>query len=64
MSARFEVYEDRAGQHRWRLKAANGRVVADSAEGYTRKADAERAVEDTLRAAGQAVVAMKREQIR
>jgi uncharacterized protein YegP (UPF0339 family) len=40
---RFQVYEDQAGQYRWRLLAANGRTIADSGEAYTRKADAERA---------------------
>lgn len=29
-----EYYQDAAGQYRWRLKSANGRIVADSAEGY------------------------------
>lgn len=42
--ARFQVYMDTAGQWRWRLLAANGRVIADSAEAYTRKSDACRAV--------------------
>lgn len=28
------VYKDAAGQWRWRLKAKNGRNVADSGEGY------------------------------
>lgn len=32
---RFETYEDAAGEHRWRLVAANGESVADSGEGYT-----------------------------
>lgn len=41
---RFEVYQDRAVQWRWRLLAANNRVVATSAESYTREADAWRAV--------------------
>lgn len=41
---RFEVYQDKAGQHRWRLIAANGRIIA-TGEGHTRKADAERAME-------------------
>ncbi len=41
---RFQVYEDKAGQFRWRLLAANGLTIADSAEAYTRKPDAERAV--------------------
>lgn len=40
---RFEVYKDRAGGWRWRIVASNGRIVADSAEAYTRKADAVRA---------------------
>jgi uncharacterized protein YegP (UPF0339 family) len=43
MTDRTEVYEDAAGEYRWRRLAANNRVIADSAEGYTRKHDAERA---------------------
>lgn len=39
---RFEVYESKDGW-RWRLIAANGRILA-SGESHTRKADAERAV--------------------
>lgn len=37
------VYRDRAGEWRWRIKAANGRIVADSGEGYTSRANACRA---------------------
>ncbi|MFB6271145.1 MAG: YegP family protein [Halobacterium sp.] len=33
----FEVYEDAAGEWRWRFVAANGRIVADSGEGYASK---------------------------
>lgn len=44
MAARFEVFEDSAGEYRWRLVATNGEVVAQS-EGYTRKHDAERGAE-------------------
>lgn len=40
----FEVYEGLDGW-RWRLRAANGEIVADSAEAYTRKSKAHRAVE-------------------
>lgn len=32
---RVVVYYDTAGQLRWRWVAANGRILADSAEGYT-----------------------------
>lgn len=31
------VYCDKAGEWRWRIVAANGRVVADSGEGYRRR---------------------------
>ncbi len=41
--AKFEVYEDSAGEWRWRGIAGNGEIIADSSEGYTRKYDAERA---------------------
>lgn len=34
---RFEVYKDAGGEYRWRASAANGRIVADSAEGYKRR---------------------------
>lgn len=34
-------YKDKANEWRWRVKADNGRVVADSGEGYHNKADAE-----------------------
>ena len=32
---KFHVYKDSAGDYRWRLKAKNGQIVADSGEGYT-----------------------------
>ncbi len=44
----FEVYKDgKEGkdEFRWRLKAANGRVIGISAEGYKAKADCEHGVE-------------------
>ena len=46
---KFEVYEDNAGEYRWRLLAANGKIVADSGEGYTRRDDAHRAIATLLR---------------
>ncbi len=44
----FEVYEDNAGEWRFRLLHRNGEVLADSGEGYTRRNDANRAI-DRLR---------------
>lgn len=38
-----EIYQDAAGEWRWRLRAGNRRIVADGAEGYKTKAGAERA---------------------
>lgn len=35
----FVIYKDRHGEWRWRLFAANSKVIADSAEGYNNKAD-------------------------
>lgn len=47
---KFTVYMDAAGLYRWSLVSANGRVIADSAESYTRKRDALRAVDAVLMA--------------
>jgi hypothetical protein len=33
-NARFEIYEDQAGEYRWRLRRRNGDILADSGEGY------------------------------
>lgn len=34
-----EVYVGKDGDWRWRIVASNGRIVADSAEGYEDRAD-------------------------
>jgi hypothetical protein len=33
----YQIYTDASGQFRWRLKSKNGKIIADSAESYTRK---------------------------
>jgi uncharacterized protein YegP (UPF0339 family) len=43
--AKFYVYKDANGEYRWRLRAGNGRVIADSGEGYERKIDCEHGIE-------------------
>ena len=43
-TARFEVYRDRRGEWRWRLRSRNGLIIADSAEGYASRRNARRAV--------------------
>lgn len=49
--SRVEFYQDAKGEHRWRVKAANGETLAESSEGYLRKADAERGYELTVNSA-------------
>jgi uncharacterized protein YegP (UPF0339 family) len=34
---KYHVYQDTGGKWRWRLKAANGQIVADSGQGYSSK---------------------------
>ena len=36
MAGKFEVYKDKKGEYRFRLKAANGEIIAIG-EGYTNK---------------------------
>lgn len=36
----FVLYRDAKGEFRWTLYAANAKKIADSAEGYTTKANA------------------------
>lgn len=42
---RFEIFQDNAGEWRWRLVAANSKIIADSGEGYTTKQGAQRGIE-------------------
>jgi uncharacterized protein len=50
MAGKFEVYEDRAGKFRFRLKASNGQVVA-SGEAYETRAAAKKGCESVQKAA-------------
>jgi uncharacterized protein YegP (UPF0339 family) len=40
---KLTTYQDKAGGHRWRMQAPNGKIVADSGEAYASKRSAERA---------------------
>jgi len=35
----YRLYKDMNGQWRWRYVAANGRIIADSGEGYVSRTD-------------------------
>lgn len=45
---RVVIFEDRAGEWRWRLVADNGRIIADSAEGYAKESNVTRAIRKVL----------------
>ena len=36
---KWEIYEDKKGEYRWRRTATNGEIVGASSEGYNKKAD-------------------------
>ena len=55
MAGKFEVYEDRSGKYRFRLKAGNGEIVA-SGEAYSTRAAAEKGCESVQRAADGATI--------
>jgi uncharacterized protein YegP (UPF0339 family) len=42
--AQFEVYKDNARLFRWRLRASNNAVIAESCEGFHNRSDCENAV--------------------
>jgi uncharacterized protein len=55
MTGKFEIYKDRRGEYRWRLKAGNGEIVA-TGESYPTKAGAHKGTEAVRRAADGAKV--------
>ncbi|AFJ02517.1 hypothetical protein Q7C_1367 [Methylophaga frappieri] len=44
MAAKFELYQDKAGEYRFRLKAGNGEIIL-TGEGYTTKAACNNGIE-------------------
>ena len=50
---KFEVYEDKGGEFRFRLKATNGQVIATS-EGYVTKPNCENGIESVKKNAADA----------
>jgi len=52
----FEIYKDRKEEFRWRLKAANGNIIATSGEGYNAKEDCKKGIEAIQKGAATAKV--------
>lgn len=55
MAGKFELYTDKAGEYRFRLKAGNGEVIAIS-EGYSSKSSALNGIDSVKRNAPDAEV--------
>lgn len=55
MAGKFELYTDKAGEYRFRLKAGNGETIASS-EGYKSKASALNGIESVKTNAASAPV--------
>ena len=53
---KFELYEDKSGEYRFRLKARNGEIIATS-EGYKAKASCENGIDSVRRNADSETVA-------
>jgi uncharacterized protein YegP (UPF0339 family) len=56
MAGKFELYKDKSGEFRFRLKAGNGEVIATSSESYTTKAAAQNGIDSIKRNAAEASV--------
>lgn len=54
MAGKFEVYQDKSGGYRFRLKAGNGETIASS-ESYTTKAAALAGIESVKKNADSAI---------
>lgn len=52
---KFEMYQDKAGQYRFRLKARNGQIIATS-EGYVTKVNCENGIQSVKKNAEEAEV--------
>jgi hypothetical protein len=59
MAAKFELYEDKKGEFRWRLVASNGQAIASSGEGYTTKENAKAGIESVKKNAPAAAIEEK-----
>lgn len=52
----YQIYTDARGEYRWRLKAANGNILADSGEGYTTKANCQNGINSVKASSGSPIV--------
>jgi uncharacterized protein len=53
---KFQIYKDRKGEYRWRLRARNGEIIADGNEGYSSKATCKHGIDLVKEQAASAAV--------
>ncbi|MFF3025740.1 MULTISPECIES: DUF1508 domain-containing protein [unclassified Microbacterium] len=56
MAGKWELYTDKSGEYRFRLKAGNGEVIALSSEGYSSKSGALNGIDSIRRNADSEIV--------
>jgi len=56
MAATFELFKNGKGEYRWRLRHQNGRIIADSGEGYVNKEDAKNGIQSVKENAPDALI--------
>lgn len=54
--AKFEIYQDTAGDFRWRFQSNSGKILAVSGEGYINRANCEHAIILIKRETAQATI--------
>jgi uncharacterized protein YegP (UPF0339 family) len=53
--AKFEIYKDKKGEFRWRLRADNNQIIA-TGEGYSSKANCKNGIESVKKNAPKAKI--------
>lgn len=60
---KFVIYKDAAKEYRWRLVSRNGRIIANSGEGYKRKITMRKSILTVCEAAGAKIIDQSLERI-
>jgi uncharacterized protein YegP (UPF0339 family) len=47
--ASFELFTDKRGEYRWRLRSTNGQIIASSGEGFKQKSGAQNGIDAVKR---------------
>lgn len=53
---KFEIYKDKKGEFRWRLRADNHQIIATSGEGYTTKTNCKKGIASVIKNAPKAEI--------